>query len=70
MGCENAKVMDLSHVPDKTVAEAWAMLKQASEEREIGEFKEVSFVQSKNTAALLTFRYYRLFRSSIKPTRA
>jgi hypothetical protein len=43
LGCENAKVMDLSHVPDKTVAEAWVMLKQASDEREIGEFKEVSF---------------------------
>jgi hypothetical protein len=34
--------LDLSHVPDKTVAEAWTMLKQASDEREIGEFKEVS----------------------------
>jgi hypothetical protein len=46
LGCENVKVMDLSHVPDKTVAEAWVMLKQASDEREIGEFKEVSFTVS------------------------
>ena len=46
LGCENAKVMDLSHVPDKTVAEAWVMLKQASDEREIGEFKEVNFTFS------------------------
>lgn len=41
--------MDLSHVPDKTVAEAWAMLKQASDGREIGEFKEVSAVHVKSS---------------------
>lgn len=35
--------MDLSHVPDKTIAEAWVMMKEASDEREIGEFKEASF---------------------------
>jgi hypothetical protein len=54
LGCENAKVMDLSHVPEKTIAEAWAMLKQASDEREIGEFKEASLVQFNNSAASLT----------------
>lgn len=49
LGCKNAKIIDLSHVPDKTVAEAWTMLKQASDEREIGEFKDVSvdFVMSR-----------------------
>lgn len=46
--------MDLSHVPEKTIAEAWAMLKQASDEREIGEFKEASLVQFSNSAAPLT----------------
>jgi hypothetical protein len=41
--------MDLSHVPDKTIAEAWAMMKQASDGREIGEFKEVSAVHVKSS---------------------
>lgn len=47
LGCENAKIIDLSRVPDKTVAEAWVMLKEASDEREIGEFKEAVQILSK-----------------------
>jgi hypothetical protein len=33
-------VIDLQHIADKTEAEAWKAIKQASDERDISDFKE------------------------------
>lgn len=38
--CKSAKVIDDSKVPDKTEEEAWVMLEQASEEKDLDDFKD------------------------------
>ena len=45
--CKNPKAFDLSKIADKTTDEAWAMLTQASEERDITDFKEAVQILSK-----------------------
>ena len=40
--CTNARAIDLSAVPDKTVDEAWMLLKEASENEDMDDFKEVN----------------------------
>ncbi|ETI25215.1 hypothetical protein G647_04588 [Cladophialophora carrionii CBS 160.54] len=45
--CKNAKVLDNSRVAEKSEDEAWALLQQASEERDIGDFKEAVQILSK-----------------------
>lgn len=41
MECENLRKLDYSSVPDKTVEEAWADIKAASEERDVDDFRAV-----------------------------
>ncbi|EXJ59961.1 hypothetical protein A1O7_04109 [Cladophialophora yegresii CBS 114405] len=45
--CKNAKVLDNARVAEKSENEAWALLQQASEERDIGDFKEAVQILSK-----------------------
>jgi len=40
--CKNNRTMDWSDTPTKTPEEAWALLKAASDERDLFDFKEVS----------------------------
>lgn len=39
--CTNSRAIDLSAVPDKTIDEAWILLKEASEKEDLDDFKEV-----------------------------
>ncbi|KKY21579.1 putative zinc knuckle transcription factor [Phaeomoniella chlamydospora] len=45
--CENKRHMDKNHIPDKTVDEALAMLKAASEDRDLDDFKEAFHILCK-----------------------
>lgn len=47
MECKNPKVVDTTHVAEKSEGEAWALLKQASDERDITDFKEAVQILSK-----------------------
>lgn len=42
MECIENRKFDLNGVPDKLPEEAWATLKNASDERDLEEFREVS----------------------------
>ncbi|KAL6245917.1 hypothetical protein RBB50_007070 [Rhinocladiella similis] len=47
MECKNPKVMNNAHVAEMSEDEAWDLLKKASDERDIGDFKEAVQVLSK-----------------------
>jgi hypothetical protein len=47
INCTNPKALDNSRVAAKSEDEAWALLQQASEERDIGDFKEAVQILSK-----------------------
>ena len=55
--------LDLSKVPDKTEDEAWALLTQASEERDIGDFKEAVQILSKVNPTLTYPELEKEFRN-------
>ena len=41
MDCKENRRFDLNHIPDKLPEEAWAILKKASDERDLEDFREV-----------------------------
>lgn len=41
MECTQNRKFDLNHIPDKMPEEAWAMVKKASQERDLEDFREV-----------------------------
>ena|SRR5215471_20228438 len=41
MDCTENRKLDQHHVPDKLPEEAWALLKTASDEKDLGDFREV-----------------------------
>lgn len=45
--CKNPKKIDNSAVPDKSEQEAWAMIKEASDDLDVGDFKEAVKILSK-----------------------
>jgi hypothetical protein len=47
MDCANPKTIDNAHVAEKSEGEAWALLQQASDDRDIGDFKEAVQILSK-----------------------
>ncbi|KIY02853.1 uncharacterized protein Z520_01318 [Fonsecaea multimorphosa CBS 102226] len=47
LDCTNPKFVDNTRVADKSEDEAWELLKQASDERDIGDFKEALQILSK-----------------------
>lgn len=47
MTCKNPKVLDNHRVAEKSQNEAWDLLKQASDERDIADFKEGVQILSK-----------------------
>jgi hypothetical protein len=47
LDCKNPKALDKANVAEKSEEEAWALLKQASDERDIGDFKEAVQILSK-----------------------
>jgi hypothetical protein len=49
--CKNAKLLDNEHVLEKSEDEAWELLKQASDERDIDDFKEALQILSKAVPA-------------------
>ena len=55
--------MDLSNVPNKTTDEAWALLTQASEERDLGDFKEAVQMLCKANPAITYPELEKEFRS-------
>jgi hypothetical protein len=57
----------MHHVADKLPEEAWNDLKQASDEREITDFKEVRTLWPQSVLKLTTSS--RQFRSLLKPFR-
>ena len=40
--CKDRRVVSLSHIADKVPEDAWKDVKQASDERDLDDFKEVS----------------------------
>ncbi|GAT26981.1 zinc knuckle transcription factor [Aspergillus luchuensis] len=48
MDCKENRRFDLNHIPDKLPEEAWAILKKASDERDLEDFREGLKVYSKS----------------------
>lgn len=51
MECKDNRKFDLNNVPDKLPEEAWAALKKASDEKDLEEFREVTFSLSYDIAS-------------------
>ena len=47
--CKNNRTFDLSHVADMLPEEAWAMMKKASDEKDMDDFREVMLVRLPQT---------------------
>lgn len=50
--CTNKKAVDKSGVADKSVDQAWALIKEASNEREVSDFKDALKILSKAEPSL------------------
>ena len=61
--CEAKMKLNLDHVPEKTTGEAWAMLTQASDERDLDDFKEVVKILSKADPELTYVDLEKEFRT-------
>lgn len=42
--CKENRKFDLSHIADRLPEEAWAMMKKASDEKDMDDFREVTLV--------------------------
>ena len=62
MECKNPKVLDNAHVAEKSEGEAWALLKEASDERDITDFKEAVQILSKTAPDYTYPRLEKEFR--------
>ncbi|KAK4945981.1 hypothetical protein LTR10_014783 [Elasticomyces elasticus] len=62
MECKNPKVIDNAHVAEKSEDEAWALLKEASDERDITDFKEAVQILSKTAPDYTYPRLEKEFR--------
>ncbi|RMZ84299.1 hypothetical protein DV738_g719, partial [Chaetothyriales sp. CBS 135597] len=60
--CKNAKVIDTSKVPDMTEDEAWAMLKKASDEKDLDDFRDGVKILSKAVPTLTYVDMEKEFR--------
>ncbi|EXJ95745.1 hypothetical protein A1O1_00869 [Capronia coronata CBS 617.96] len=60
--CKNPRLIDNHRIADKSEDEAWALLKQASDEKDIGDFKEAVQILSKAAPDLTYARLEKEFR--------
>ncbi|RMZ77784.1 hypothetical protein DV737_g4232, partial [Chaetothyriales sp. CBS 132003] len=60
--CKNAKVIDMSQVPDMSEDDAWAMLKQASDEKDLDDFRDGVKILSKAAPAMTYVDMEKEFR--------
>ena len=51
MDCTENRKLDQHHTPDKLPEEAWAMLKKASDERDLEDFRDVRISLCCDTSA-------------------
>ena len=63
LDCNNPKVVDNARVAEKSEDEAWALLKAASDDRDIGDFKEALQILSKACPDYTYPRLEKEFRS-------
>lgn len=54
MDCKENRRFNLNHIPDKLPEEAWAILKKASDERDLEDFREVGSTYLLLLAFLIT----------------
>jgi hypothetical protein len=65
--CKENRKFDLNHIADRLPEEAWAMMKQATDEKDMDDFREVILVHLSQRRFLLTFGFSRLSRSTPRP---
>jgi hypothetical protein len=58
--CKENRKFDLGHIADRLPEEAWTMMKKASDEKDMDDFREVRLVCLSSTGFVLTFLFFRL----------
>ena len=52
MDCTENRKFDLNDIPDKLPEEAWAMMKKASDEKDLEDFRDVSTMQTRQPGTI------------------